>query len=141
MRAWTGPVHYVPMQLVLNPDSATTPFRIVTNSSCKNPRTKKSLNFILAKGPPLLSDQWRIMGRFRNYKYVLATDVTKAYHQLRTGLVELHVHRVVFRKPLSEPWTSYGFLCVSGTSQPRYYWSSASGRWPMSTSTSTWRQP
>jgi hypothetical protein len=82
MKAWVGPVLYVPMQLVINPDSATTPFRIVTNSSCKDPKTKKSLNCILAKGPSLLSDQWQIMVRYRNYKYVLATDVTKAYHQL-----------------------------------------------------------
>ena len=37
---WSGPVHYVPLQLVVNPDSQSTPLRIVTNTSCKDPVAK-----------------------------------------------------------------------------------------------------
>ena len=33
VRAWSGPVHYVSLQHVVNEDSATTSFRIVSNSS------------------------------------------------------------------------------------------------------------
>ena len=36
MRVWDGPVHYVLLQLVVR-----TPLRIVTNTSCKDPRTGK----------------------------------------------------------------------------------------------------
>ena len=36
MDMWEGPIHYVSLQHVLNPDSATTPLRIVTNSSLSN---------------------------------------------------------------------------------------------------------
>ena len=79
MVAWTGAVHYVPLQLVVNESSNSTPFRIVTNTSCRDPKTKKSLNMITAKGPNLLSDPYRILLRFRNRKYALSTDVTKAW--------------------------------------------------------------
>ena len=95
MRTWDGPVHYVPLQLVVNEDSQSTLFRIVTNTSCKGPRTGKSLNSILAKGPNLLSDPYRILLRFRNRKYAISTDVTKAYHGLRTGQAEMHLRKVV----------------------------------------------
>ena len=118
MASWTGPVHYLPMQLVLNEGSATTPFRIVTNSSCKDPITKKSLNDILAKGPNMLSDPWSILLRFRNYRYALATDVTKAYHQLRTGPVEMHTRRVLYRTSPDQPWQTFAFQCVSFGDRP-----------------------
>ena len=110
---WKGAVHYVPLQLVINEASQSTPFRIVTNTSCRDPITGKSLNSITAKGPNMLSDPYRIMIRFRNRKYAISTDVTKAYHGLRTTPVEMHLRRVVYRRKESDPWTTYGFLCVS----------------------------
>ena len=106
-------MHYVPLQLVVNEHSQSIPFRIVTNTSCKDPRTGKSLNDILAKGPNMLSDSYQILLRFRNRKYVITTDVTKAYHGLRTGKAEMHLRRVVYRKAKDEEWETYGFLCVS----------------------------
>ena len=113
LKTWDGPVHYVPLQLVVNEGSQSTPFRIVTNTSCKDPRTGKSLNDILAKGPNLLSDSYQILLRFRNRKYAISTDVTKAYHGLRTGKAEMHLRRVVYRKSKDKEWETYGFLCVS----------------------------
>ena len=113
MANWTGPAHYLPLQLVVNEDSQSTPFRIVTNTSCKDPVTGKSLNSILAKGPNLLSDPYEILLRFRNHIYAITTDVTKAYHALRTGEIEMHIRRVVYRKSKTDPWETYGFLCVS----------------------------
>ena len=50
---WDGPVHYVSLQHVLNEDCATTPLRIVTNSSLSN-RKGLSLDNILMKGHALL---------------------------------------------------------------------------------------
>ena len=67
----------------------------------------------MAKGPNLLSDLYRILLRFRNRKYAISTDVTKAYHGLRTGLLEMHLGRLVYRKSEREEWQTYGFLCVS----------------------------
>ena len=39
--------------------------------------------------------------------------MTKAYHGLCTGLPEMHLRRVVYRKTEKEEWQTYGFLCVS----------------------------
>ena len=61
----------------------------------------------------MFSDPYRIMLRFRNRKYAISTDVTKAYHGLRTGPVEMHLRRVVHRKKSETEWKTYGFLCVS----------------------------
>ena len=36
LKSWTGAVHYISLQHVINEDSATTDFRIVSNSSWKS---------------------------------------------------------------------------------------------------------
>ena len=51
--------------MVVNKESQSTPFRIVTNFSYKDPITGKSLNSILAKGPNM-SDPYKILLRIRN---------------------------------------------------------------------------
>ena len=61
----------------------------------------------------MLSDSYQILLRFRNRKYAISTDVTKAYHGLRTGTAEMHLRRVVYRKSKDEEWETHGFLCVS----------------------------
>jgi hypothetical protein len=73
------------------------PFIIVTNTSCTDTKTGKLLNSITTKGPNMLSDPYRILLRFRNRKYAISTDVTEAYHGLRTGDVEMHLRRVIYR--------------------------------------------
>ena len=84
-----------------------------TSASCKDPKTGKSLNSITAKGPNMLSYPYRILLRFRNRKYAISTDVTKAYHGLRTGDIEMHLRRVIYRCKSTDEWKTYGFLCVS----------------------------
>jgi hypothetical protein len=101
MSKWAGPAHYVPLQRVVNETSQSTPFRIVTNTSCKDPKPGKLLNSITAKGPNMLSDAYRILLCFRNRKYAISTDV------------EMHLRRVIYRCKSSEEWKTYGFLCVS----------------------------
>ena len=113
-QAWSGPVHYVSLQHVINEDSATTSFRIVSNSSLKTPGNPHSLNSILAKGPNLLSDPYKILIRFRNYLRGLNSDVTKAYYQMSTGLLEKNVRRVVWRYgKKNAKWRIFGYKCVS----------------------------
>ena len=93
---WRGPVHYVSLQHVYKPTSVTTPLRIVVNSSLSD-RNGVSLNSILVKGPNILSNQPEVLASFRNYEYGLCSDLTKAYHSLKTGELETHVRRVVWR--------------------------------------------
>ena len=40
-------------------------------------------------------------------------DLTKAYNSLRTGLVERHLRRFVYRFDPSEDWSDYAFDCVT----------------------------
>ena len=119
MDMWDGPVHYVSVQHVVNPKSATTPLRLVINSSLKCPKTGLSLNDILAKGPNLLNDLWELLIRFRSYKVGLISDITKAYHSMRTGPLEKHLRRVVWRHAdNSRPWKVYGFMVVTFGDRP-----------------------
>ena len=114
LRSWSGPIHYVSLQHVIDESSNTTSFRIVSNSSLKTPGNPYSLNSILAKGPNLLTDPYKIMLRFRTYLKGLNSDVTKAYYQMFTGLTEKHVRRVVWRYgDRDADWKIFGYLCVS----------------------------
>ena len=90
-------------------DSPSTPFRIVANTYLRDPKTKKSVNCILANGPNLLSDSWVVSLLFRTYIYTLCCDVSKTYHKLLMGLVELQNRRVLHRSNTYGPWVIYSF--------------------------------
>jgi hypothetical protein len=117
-RSWTGPVHYVSLQHVLKPELTTTPLRIVTNSSLSD-RNGNSLNAILIKGPNALSDQRDVITRWRNYEVALTSDLTKAYYTMKTGELEMHVRRVVWRYGRTdEKWRVFGFRTISFGDKP-----------------------
>ena len=114
LRSWKGAVHYVSLQHVIDEESATTSFRIVSNSSLKTPGNPHSLNSIMAKGPNMLSDPYKVLIRFRSYLRGLNSDVTKAYYQMLTGLLEKHIRRVVWRYgDKRAKWKVFGYLVVS----------------------------
>ena len=48
LKSWSGAVHYISLQHVINEDSATTDFRIVSNSSLRTPGNPHTLNSIVA---------------------------------------------------------------------------------------------
>ena len=114
LQLWDGPVHYLPIQVVIHPSSVTTPYRLVTNSSLEDPETGLSLNGILAKGPMALNDTWDISVRFRHVECGLSADISKAYYQMKTGACEKHLRRVLWRHgDVGTPWKIYGFEVVS----------------------------
>ena len=118
LKLWGGPKHYVSLQHVVNEDSATTPLRIVTNSSLSD-RKGLSLNSILMKGHDTLSDQWDVLTRWRMYDTALCSDVTKAYYSLKTGELEKHVRRVCWRYgDANRKWSVFGFNTVSFGDRP-----------------------
>ena len=83
--SYQGPAQYITHHGVLK-DSASTPLRVVTNSSFKNGTF--SLNCLLPKGPNSLNDMLEVTVRFRAYEKVFAFDLAKAYNTMRTGIVE-----------------------------------------------------
>ena len=102
------------LQHVVNEESVTTSFRIVTNSSLKTPGNPHTLNSITAKGPNMLVDPYKILIRYRNYLKSLNSDITKAYYQMHTGLVEKHVRRILWRNcDKTAKWKVYGYVVVA----------------------------
>ena len=111
---WGGAVHYLPIQVVIHPGSVTTLYRVVTNSSLEDPETGLSLNGIMASGPKALNDTWEITVGFRHEEKGLSADISKAYYQMKTGPIEKHIRRVLFRHgEVGTPWKIYGFEVVS----------------------------
>ena len=83
----------------------TTPVRVVSNSSFNN--CGNSLNSCLATGPNSLNPMLDVMLRFRSYPVALQLDLAKAYNTLRSGLVERHLRRFVWRFHPGDPWQDY----------------------------------
>ena len=113
---YKGPVNYISHHGVENPSSVTTPYRIVTNSSLKN--GIRSLNECLPKGPNSLNSMFDISVRFRCYETGMVFDLTKAYNSMKTGLVEKHLRRLVWRFSSEEPWQDFGFVVVAFGDKP-----------------------
>ena len=104
MVSWTGPCQYITHHGVLK-DSVTTPLRVVTNSSFNN--GGNSLNSCLASGPNSLNPMMDVMLRFRSYPVAVHFDLSKAYNTLRTGMVERHVRRFVWRFSPQDDWVDF----------------------------------
>ena len=90
---YDGPVHYITFHVVENPGSASTPYRLVINSSLKY--RGLSLNDILMKGPNALQNLFGIQLKFRTHLYGLCCDLSKMYHSVHTTEVEKHLRRII----------------------------------------------
>ena len=111
MEEWKGPVNYISHHGVDQPGSATTPLRVVTNSSLNN--GGRSLNDCLPRGPNSLNPMLDITIRFRCHEVGIIFDLTKAYNSLHTGPVERHLRRFVYRFDPAGDWEDYAFDCVA----------------------------
>ena len=105
MDSYEGPHQYITHHGVLK-SSVTTPLRVVTNSSFNN--SGNSLNSCLPKGPNSLNDMLGITLRFRCHCCGFMYDLSKAYNTMRTGLVEKHIRRFVWRFSEEEDWQDFG---------------------------------
>ena len=107
---WKGPTNYISHHGVERP-SPTTPLRIVTNSSLNN--GGNSLNGCLIGGPNSLNPMLNIALRFRSYECAMIFDLSKAYNSLKTGQVERHLRRCIWRFSPDEPWQDFAFDTVA----------------------------
>ena len=115
MDEWKGPVNYISHHGV-EQDSATTPLRVVTNSSLNN--GGRSLNDCLPTGPNSLNPMLDITLRFRCHEAGLVFDLTKAYNSLHTGPVERHLRRFVYRFDPAGEWEDFAFDVVAFGDNP-----------------------
>ncbi|XP_011687025.1 PREDICTED: uncharacterized protein LOC105449468 [Wasmannia auropunctata] len=89
-------VSYLPHHGVLRETSSTTKLRVVFNGSTALP-TGESLNRCLLVGPNLLPPLADILLRWRNHRYVFATDVEKMYRQILVHPEDRDLQRIVWR--------------------------------------------
>ena len=95
LQSWNGPVRYVDHHEVFK-EGSTTPLRIVINSSFRN-GNEVSFNDILMKGPNVLTSLLEVLIRWRLYPVALVGDISKMYHNIKTGELEGHLRRFLWR--------------------------------------------
>ena len=118
MTAYKGGVHYMPHFPVMNPESSSTPLRIVVDSKCVNKKSGLAFNDLIAPVPNALNDILDVILRWRQFPVTLLYDLSKAYHTLRTGIKEMHLRRFLYRFDVKDPWRSYGYIVVAFGDKP-----------------------
>ncbi|XP_068229430.1 uncharacterized protein [Palaemon carinicauda] len=81
--------------MVLKPESSSTPVRIVFNSSASY--MGQRLNDFWAKGPDILNSLLGVLCRFRQDNIAIVGDITKMYHTVKLSTLDEHTHRFVWR--------------------------------------------
>ena len=115
--SWNGPVRYVDHHEVFK-EGSTTPLRIVINSSFRH-GNELSFNDILMKGPNVLTSLYEILLRWRLYPVAFVGDVSKMYHNVKTGELEGNLRRLLWRNcDQSRAPDVYGFNVVTFGDRP-----------------------
>ena len=96
LRSYSGPRFYISHHDVLSPNSASTPMRVVFNSSARI-RGGLSLNDCLAKGPCLLNQLLGILLRFRQEQFAFIGDIKKMFHSINIPMRDQMTHLFLWR--------------------------------------------
>lgn len=115
MSTWRGPVWYVSHLVAPNPNSVTTPVRLVWNSSQKFQGF--SMNDLLLKGPDVLNPIRAVLLRFRGVHAALG-DIKKMYNSVWLEDVEMHLHRFLWRDTQKEDIKVYAVTRVNIGDRP-----------------------
>ena len=92
---YKGPIHYIAHHGVLRPEKASTPLRIIFNSS--SVYQGHCLNDYWLKGPDLLNSLFGVILHFRENEVAVCGDISKMYHQVLIPEADQHVHRFLWR--------------------------------------------
>ncbi|XP_071578007.1 uncharacterized protein [Temnothorax nylanderi] len=94
--------YYLPHHGVLKPDSATTKLRVVFNGSSAS-TSGRSLNDIMYTGAKLHLDITDVLLWIRQFRHLVATDITKMYRQINVHKDDWNLQRVLWiNKQLKE---------------------------------------
>ena len=96
LKEYKGPTFYLTHHDVMNPQSASTPMRVVFNSSART-RGSFSLNDCLAKGPCLLNQLLGILLRFRQDRFAFIGDIRKMFHSIDIPIQDQMTHLFLWR--------------------------------------------
>jgi hypothetical protein len=96
IREWNGPVFYLSHLAVQNPNSKSTPVRIVFNSSQQCAGV--SLNSALAKGPDnYINNLIGLLLRWREGRVAFVGDIKKMFNSVHMEIAEQHYLRFLWR--------------------------------------------
>ena len=96
LRNYPGTKFYIAHHVVMSPSSASTPMRVVFNSSAKL-KGDISLNDCLAKGPCLLNQLLGILLRFRQDRFAFIGDIKKMFHSIDIPIHDQMTHLFLWR--------------------------------------------
>ena len=96
LKKYPGTKFYIAHHVVLSPSSASSPMRVVFNSSAKL-KGGLSLNDCLAKGPCLLNQLLGILLRFRQDIFAFIGDIKKMFHSIDIPIQDQMTHLFLWR--------------------------------------------
>ena len=101
-----GTCHYLPHHAVFK-ESATTPIRVVCKCSCRQSQEHPRLNDSLLPGPPITNDLTAILPRFPRHEYGFATDIEKAFSNIKLDEQDRDTTRFFCLSYLSDPNSAF----------------------------------
>lgn len=109
---------YLPHHGVMREMSSTTKLRVVFNGSAVT-RTGETLNQHLHTGPNLLPHLPDILLRWRQHRFVFATDIEKMYRQIEVHPEDQDLQRIFWRESAADELkafrlntVTYGLACA-----------------------------
>ena len=91
-------------------DSATTPVRIVFDCSCRLSSKYPSLNDCLVVGPPFLIDMCTLLLRFRTHKFLVITDIEKAFLHVQLAEEDRRYTHFLWLSELDNPDSDFAIF-------------------------------
>lgn len=88
--------YFLPHHGVVRPGAITTKLRVVFNASAKT-SSKHSLNDLMEAGPNLQKDILSILLKWRQYRYVLTSDIEKMYRFIMVHPDHQSLQKIVWR--------------------------------------------
>ncbi len=95
LQNYHGQKYFLTHLAIEKPDSKTTPFRIVFNSSARY--KGYSLNDCLLKGPSLLNALFGVLQRYRLHPYAYVGDLSKMFHSINIPYEDQMMHLFLWR--------------------------------------------
>ncbi|XP_024877306.1 uncharacterized protein LOC112458103 [Temnothorax curvispinosus] len=108
------PQYYLPHHGVLKPDSATTKLRVVFNGSSAS-TSGRSLNDIMHTGAKLHLDVTDVLLWIRQFRHLVATDITKMYRQINVHEDDWNLQRILWLDELLNEVAYYLTTVTYGT--------------------------
>ncbi|XP_071647546.1 uncharacterized protein [Temnothorax longispinosus] len=106
--------YYLPHHGVLKPDSATTKLRVVFNGSSAS-TSGRSLNDIMHTGAKLHLDVTNVLLWIRQFRHLVATDITKMYRQINVHEDDWNLQRILWLDELLNEVAYYLTTVTYGT--------------------------